>query len=344
MLELSYATCVYPDADVTTRRHNNNKLGEEKLASFRTIVFLRLFTLAFWLNKNPIQRHISLFNDSGLQAEAGCDNWCGCVGRSHIIDKCGTRGPSWSRAPLVSALAWIHLHNMRVSIHFLDWPKYRCVPRAVRNCQWKRKVTSASLFLTLSCRWPRAPGTGPASPGWSLSPAKLADSSSAPASTWNAATTASEEKTVENGGKNKDKRGVRGHHEDAFSQGCGPKSLTHLLLGKLSAQLAVFLQHVVHLGAVLANRPLPQIDVAFALHRDGGGHVFFIPVKLLRLSHLLNLKKIMCYSPVKICSFYAYFVKYISPKNATYSPVQLIYVFSSLWRVFWRIIVKKYST
>lgn len=50
MLELSYATCVYPDADVTKNavwRHNNNKLGEEKFASFRTIVFFRAVYISF---------------------------------------------------------------------------------------------------------------------------------------------------------------------------------------------------------------------------------------------------------------------------------------------------------
>lgn len=102
--------------------------------------------------------------------------------------------------------------------------------------------------------------------------------------------------------KKEETRGVRGHHGDAFSRGDGPKTLTHLLLGKLSAQLAVFLQHVVHLGAVLAHRPLPQIDVAFALNWDGGGPVLFIPVGLLRLSRLLNFKRIWCYVSVKICT------------------------------------------
>lgn len=98
---------------------------------------------------------------------------------------------------------------------------------------------------------------------------------------------------MENSSKKEEKRGVRGHHRDTFSHsGGGPTSFTHLLLGKLSAQLAVFLQHVVHLGAVLAHRPLPQIDVAFALHWDeGGSHVLFIPGELLCLSHLLNFKK-----------------------------------------------------
>lgn len=72
---------------------------------------------------------------------------------------------------------------------------------------------------------------------------------------------------------------------------CWRKLFIYLLLVKLSAQFAVFLQHVVHLHVMFVDHPLPQIDIAFVLDRDGLVVIFFIlPIELLCLRCLFNFK------------------------------------------------------
>lgn len=71
---------------------------------------------------------------------------------------------------------------------------------------------------------------------------------------------------------------------------CWRKLFIYLLLVKLSAQFAVFLQHVVHLHVMFVDHPLPQIDIAFVLDRNGLVFIFILPIELLSLRCLFNFK------------------------------------------------------
>lgn len=85
------------------------------------------YIMTFRRNKKSCsQRHIGLFNDSGLPAEAGCNNWCGCAGwagMNEIIDNCGTCGSSktLSHSPLTCVKrATVCLHYFALLVRVIQ--------------------------------------------------------------------------------------------------------------------------------------------------------------------------------------------------------------------------------